>query len=131
MKRTLILTLLLVCLCLLLAAGCSSPAQQTSPPKSPGDALLLQGEHEFQNNNLHAAEQLFILAQQNYTAAGNATAALHARYRATIAHLMTAEFPYNRSQIVSMIDSNFPGIPGRPEGLVAPLQPEPVHRKRR
>ena len=111
MKRTLILTLLLVCLCLLLAAGCSSPAQQTSPPKSPGDALLLQGEHEFQNNNLHAAERLFILAQQNYTAAGNATAALHARDRATIAHLMTAEFPYNRSQIVSMIDSKFPGIP--------------------
>ena len=55
--------------------------------------------------------RLFILAQQNYTAAGNATAALHARYRATTAHLMTAEFPYNRSQIVPMIESKFPGIP--------------------
>ncbi|MDD1686392.1 transglutaminase domain-containing protein [Methanoregula sp.] len=108
MKRILVITLLLVCLCVLLAGCTTAPVLVTA---SPGDTLLLSGEHEFQNNNLHAAERLFSLAQQNYTAAGNATAALHARYRATVAHQMTSEFPYNRSQIVSMIDTKFPGIP--------------------
>lgn len=101
--------ILLLCVIAILFAGCTTAP--VPAPASSGDTLLALGAHEFQGNNLHAAEQLFTLALQNYTAAGNATGALHARYRATVAHQMTAEFPYNRSQVVMMIDKNFPGIP--------------------
>ena len=80
MKQYLILSVILVCICLLLAAGCSMPAQQapaqhpavqqtasTSSPESSGDALFAQGEKEYQDNNYHAAEMYFTLAKENYS----------------------------------------------------------------
>jgi transglutaminase-like putative cysteine protease len=97
----------------ILASGCTSgeKAKPASAPVPQGDALLFQGEKEFADNNLHAAFRLFTLAQENYTAAGNTDLALHARDRATIARMMTLEFPYNRSQIEKIIDEKFPDVP--------------------
>lgn len=91
MKRLLTLTILLLCVTAILAAGC------TTTPASKGDTLFSQAEKEFQNNNLYAADQLFKLAQENYTAAGTTAAALKARDRAMTARMMTREFASNRS----------------------------------
>jgi hypothetical protein len=92
----------------ILVAGCTTG--QPLPLASKGDALLAQGEIEFQNNNLHAAARLFTLAQENYTAAGNATAALEARDRASIARMMILEYPYNRSQVEEILNAHFPNV---------------------
>jgi transglutaminase-like putative cysteine protease len=100
----------LILVLVLLVAGCTSgPA--TTAKRSNGDALLAQGEKEFTGNNMHAAFRLFSLAQENYTAAGNAIAAKTARDRASIARMLTLEFPYNRSQIDEMIAARFPDVP--------------------
>ena len=111
MKRILIPSLImtLVLIAILLAAGCTNGPAVTTIQQ--GNALSLQAEKEFQSNNLHAADQLFTLAQENYTAARDAAAALHARDQATVARMMVLEYPYNRSQIVALIDARFPGIP--------------------
>jgi transglutaminase-like putative cysteine protease len=92
----------------ILASGCTSGQTATS---STGDALLFQGEREFKDNNINAAERLFTLAQENFTAAGDKVSALKARDRAATARMMLREFYYNRSQMESMIDQRFPGIP--------------------
>jgi len=106
MKRLLTLTILLLCATALLVAGCTiTPA---SVPKSPGDTLSSQAEKEFQNNNLHAAEGLFKLAQENYTAAGNPAAAQKARDRAMTARMMTREFTSNRSVMDRQIAACIP-----------------------
>lgn len=92
---------------LLLAAGCTSgtvPAQ-----KSPGDALLMQGEHKFSAHNYLAAGRLFALAQENYSAAGDPTPALHARDRVTTAAMITFPFPLNRSGAEAQVAAAFPG----------------------
>ena len=109
MKRILPFTVLLLFAAAILAAGCTS-GQATTSATPAADAFLAQGEHEFQNNNLHAAERLFVLAQENYTAAGNAAGALKARNQASIARMKTLEFPYNRSQIEATIDAGFPNV---------------------
>ena len=111
MKRILVSSTItaLVLIAVIIVAGCTSG--KTTTPVSKGDALSLPAEKEFQNNNLHAAIRLFILAQENYTAAGNSAAALNARDRATIAKMMVLEYPYNRSQIEEMINARFPDIP--------------------
>jgi transglutaminase-like putative cysteine protease len=111
MKRILSLsiTIAFVLIAIILAAGCTSG--QKAMPVSHGDALFTQAGKEFQNNNHHAAFRLFTLAQENYTAAGNAAAALNARDKASIARMMYFEYPYNRSQIEEMIDTQFPYIP--------------------
>jgi len=112
MKRLLLLTIILLCICTLLAAGCSTPAGQTAAsPKSAGDSLVAQGETEFQNNNIHAAERLFVLAQENYTAAGDSGAALQARHRAAAMNLTVREFPYNRSQMETILATFYPDVP--------------------
>jgi hypothetical protein len=106
MKRLLALTILLLCMAAVLAAGCTTaPA---SPTASKGDLRFSQAEHEFQSSNLHAAEQLYKLAQENYTAAGNTTAALKARDRAMAARLMTFEFSSNRSVMDQKIAAVIP-----------------------
>ena len=99
----------LVLIAIILVAGCTSGPATT--PVSKGDALSLQADREFQNNNNHAAFRLFTLAQENYTAAGNTAAALNARDRASIARMMVLEYPYNRSQIEDLINARFPDIP--------------------
>jgi hypothetical protein len=50
-------------------------------PITPGYSLCAQADKEFSDNNLHAATQIFRLAQENYTAAGNAIAAKNTRDR--------------------------------------------------
>lgn len=106
MKAILTLTVLLVVAIAVLVAGCT-----TAPtPASPGDSLRIQAEHEFQNNNLHAATLLFGLAQQNYTAAGNHAAAKNARDRAMTLQMMTFHFPYNRSTMDGMLAGIFPDL---------------------
>jgi len=103
-----IITVLLL-IAIIFVAGCTSSPATT--PVSNGDTLLSHGETEFQNNNFHAADRLFVLAQENYTASGNTAAALDARDRASIARMMVLEYPYNRSQIEEMINARFPDIP--------------------
>jgi transglutaminase-like putative cysteine protease len=109
MKRILALMILLLCITAVLAAGCT-----TTPPPTPasnGDMLFFQAEKEFQDNNLHAADRLFKLAQENYTAAGNTAAALEARDRAMTAEMMTYDFPSNRSVMDQQIATYIPGAP--------------------
>ena len=111
MKRIISISIVtaLVLIAVILAAGCTSgPA---TAPASKGDALSAQAEKEFTNNNLHAADRLFTLAQENYTAEGNAAAALKARDRATIARMMVLEYSYNRSEIGEIINAKFPDVP--------------------
>jgi len=108
MERILTITILLLAAAIL-SAGCTS--EQMTTTASRGDALLAHGELEFRNNNFHAADQLFTLAQENYTAAGNASAALNARDWASIARMKVLEYPYNRSQIEGMLDTTYPDVP--------------------
>jgi len=106
MKRLLTLTILLFCVTAILATGCiTAPAPA---PKSPGDTLFSQAEKEFQANNLHAADQLFRLAQENYTAAGDTAAALKARDRSMMARMMTFDFSSNRSIMDQKIAAAIP-----------------------
>jgi transglutaminase-like putative cysteine protease len=98
----------LVLITAILSSGCTSGQTKAS---SNGDALLLQGENEFQNNNFHAAERIFRLAQENYTAAGDTAAALKTRDRVTTARMMTFDFPYNRSVMDKQIAVSFPDMP--------------------
>lgn len=102
MKRLLTFTILLLCVTAILAAGC------TTTLASKGDTLFSQAEKEFQNNNLYAADQLFKLAQENYTAAGTTAAALKARDRAMTARMMTREFASNRSVMDQKIAAVLP-----------------------
>ena len=95
MKRILTISILLIFLIMFLAAGCTTAP--VSAPKSLGDSMFSRAEQEFQNNNLYAAEKLFKLAQENYTAAGNPAAALKARERGMTVRMMTFEFASNRS----------------------------------
>jgi len=103
MKRVLPLAILLVA-ATILAAGCT-----TAPaPAMPGDSLRAQAEQESQSNNLHAATLLFRLAQENYTAAGDAAAAKNARDRAMTMQMMTFHYPYNRSTMDGMMAGLLP-----------------------
>ncbi|MFA5222445.1 MAG: transglutaminase, partial [Methanoregula sp.] len=106
MKKILTLTILLICVTAILAAGCTTAPAPA--PKSPGDTLFSQAEKEFQDNNLHAAEHIFRLAQENYTAAGDTAAALTARDRAMTARMMTFEFSSNRTVMDQKIAAIIP-----------------------
>ncbi|MFA4878315.1 MAG: transglutaminase-like domain-containing protein [Methanoregula sp.] len=109
MKQILPVTILVLLALAIITAGCTSspsaPAQ-----KSPGDLLFAQAEHEFQDNNLHAATSLFRLAQENYTVAGNIAAAKNARDRIMMMQLMTFHYPYNRSTMDGMLAEIFPDL---------------------
>jgi len=106
MKPILILTLLVLCAGLILVACCTTAPAQT--PEAQGDALVTQGAHAFNQSNYHAAATYFLLAQQNYTAAGDTTLALDARDRRTVSRMMTMEFPYNRSTVERLVAAAVP-----------------------
>ncbi len=106
MKRILTLMILFICLTAILAAGCTTATPPA--PVSRGDLLFSQAEQEFRINNLHAADQLFKQAQENYTAAGNTAAAKKARDRAMAARMMTFEFNANRSVMDQKIAAVIP-----------------------
>ena len=124
MKQYLILPVILVCICLLLAAGCSMPAQQapaqhpavqqtasTSSPESSGDALFAQGEKEYLDNNYHAAESYFTLAKENYSVAGDHASFLKARDMQSRSQGIIVNFPYNRSAMEAIMAKTFHDIP--------------------
>jgi transglutaminase-like putative cysteine protease len=104
MKRISPVAILIILAITILSAGC------TTAPASPGDSLRNQAEREFQNNNLHTAASLFVLAQENYTAAGNAVAAKNARDRAMTMQMMTFHYPYNRSVMDRQMAGVFPDL---------------------
>lgn len=108
MKRILTLAILIVSVTAILAAGCTTTPAST--PESLGDSLFSRAEVEYQSNNLHAAEELFRLAQENYTAAGNTAAALGARDRTMTMRMMTFNFPYNRSTMEQQLAAVFPDL---------------------
>ncbi|OPX65306.1 MULTISPECIES: transglutaminase-like domain-containing protein [unclassified Methanoregula] len=114
MKRSLILPLIIVCICALLAAGCTTQSPGAAVPpaseKSQGDTLMQQAEQEFSAANYRAAEDLFIRAQENYTAEGNPAAALRARDRSTKVMMILYPFPWNRSVAEAQVASAFPDL---------------------
>lgn len=99
---------ILLMLVAVLAAGCTS--SQTASPASQGDALYAQAESAFAQDNFHAAADLYGEAYDQYKAENNAKAAKDAYNKASISVRMTAEFPYNRSEAVALIDEAFPGV---------------------
>ena len=106
MKHVPSLSLFLLVALAVLVAGCT-----TAPaPESPGDTLRALAEKEFRDNNLHAATSLFGLAQENYTAAGNAPAAKNARDRAMTMQMMTFHYPHNRSTMDRMLSKALPDL---------------------
>ncbi|MCK9580919.1 MAG: transglutaminase domain-containing protein [Methanoregula sp.] len=107
MKPVSLIAILLI-FAAVLAAGCTSP--QTTSPASQGDTLYAQAEGQFAQDNYHAAAGLYGEAYDQYTAEGNAKAAHDAYNKASISVRMTAEFPYNRSEIVTLIDETFPDV---------------------
>jgi len=106
MKAILPLFVLLLVAAAVLAAGCTTaPAQQ-----SPGNVLLAQAEQEYQDTNLHTATSLFLLARENFTAAGNVASAKNARDRAMTLQMMTFHYPYNRSTMDTQLATVFPDL---------------------
>ncbi|HUT38747.1 MAG TPA: transglutaminase domain-containing protein [Methanoregula sp.] len=108
MKQITLIAILLM-LAAILAAGCTSP--QMTYPASQGDTLYTQAESEFLNNNLHAAEKLYVEAYNQYKAEGNAAGEKKAFNKASVAGRITYEFIFNESEIVSAIDEAFPDVP--------------------
>ena len=108
---------LLIVLAYVLAAGCTSPQQapgpatQVSDPKTPVDLVFSQAEKAFASDNYHAAADLYFKAYEQYKADGNAERARDAQNKASVSGRMYAEFPYNRSVMIAMIDESFPTVP--------------------
>jgi len=113
MKHMPVLILLMVCTGALLAAGCSSPATPAQPApatlqQSPGAALSAQGEAAFAANDFDRAADFFLLAQENYTAAGDKASSLKARDRVFQSLGAAADFPLNRSQADAALAAALP-----------------------
>ncbi|MFA5222422.1 MAG: transglutaminase, partial [Methanoregula sp.] len=98
----------LVLIAVIFAAGCMSG--QTSAPVSQGDTLYAQAENAFAKDNFHAATELYGEAYDRYKAGGKTAAAKDAYNKASISVRMTAEFPFNRSEIVTIINETFPEV---------------------
>ena len=116
MKRILLIAIPIVLATAILAAGCTSPQQASTPPPatpspSQGAILFAQAEGEHAKGNFKAAADLYTEAFRQFRAEGNAVKAREAFKRASLSARMTAEFPYNRSVIVAMIDDAFPDVP--------------------
>ena len=77
-QRPLAYILIVLIAATLLVAGCTMQATESSP-KAAADAARAQADTAFTAGNYHAAETLYALAQENYTAAGDTTDALSAR----------------------------------------------------
>jgi len=107
MKRITLFTTLLL-LAITLAAGCTSGQTSTTP--SGGDTLYAQAESAFAKDNYHAATDLYGKAYDQYKTEGNTPAARDALKKASVSARMIIEFPFNRSEIVALIDETFPGV---------------------
>jgi hypothetical protein len=106
MRQILVLTLLILCAGAILAAGCTTAPAQT--PKAQGDVLFSQGENEFNSSNFQTAANLFALAKENYSAAGDHAAYIRARDMAFLSSGAGNTFPYNRSEIEAEMAQAFP-----------------------
>jgi transglutaminase-like putative cysteine protease len=109
MRRILPITILLLLAAAIIAAGCTSE-QAASPAAPQGDTLYAQAESEFAKDNFHAAEKLYAGAYQQYKAENNTAGAKKAFDKASVSVRLTGEFPYNRSEIVAVIDEIFPDV---------------------
>jgi len=106
MKPILSITLVFLCTCVILAAGCTT---STAPaPQSQADALFSQGEQAFNSSNYHAAAGLFALAKENYSEAGDQAGYIRARDMAFMSTGVVNNFPYNWSQIEAAMAQVFP-----------------------
>ncbi|MFA6332001.1 MAG: transglutaminase, partial [Methanoregula sp.] len=108
MKKILILTLLILCAGAILAAGCTTAPAET--PKARGDALFSQGETAFNSSNYQTATNLFALAKENYSAAGDHAAYIRARDMAFLSSGAGNNFPYTRSEIEAGMALAFPNV---------------------
>ena len=109
-QRPLAYILIVLIAATLLVAGCTMQATGSSP-KAAADAARAQADTAFTAGNYHAAETLYALAQENYTAAGDTTDALSARDRGFVSVRMTIEFPYNKSAMAQAIADAYPAVP--------------------
>lgn len=103
------LVLIVLVAAALLAAGCTSQGTASSP-KTSADTALAQADAAYAAMNYHAAESLYGLAQENYTAAGDNAAATNARNGVFRSIRMTGEFPYNRSEMEQAIAEVYPNV---------------------
>jgi transglutaminase-like putative cysteine protease len=108
MKRTIPIIVLILLTAAILTGGCIS--EQPATTASHGDTLFTRAESEYAAENFHAAAELYGDACSQYKAEGNAPATGDACNRASTAARMTIEFPYNRSEIVCIIDETFPDV---------------------
>lgn len=108
-QRPFFLILIVLVAAAVLAAGCTSQGQQSSP-KSAADAALAQADAAYAAANYHTAESLYARAQENYTATGDNAAALKARDGAIRSFRMTVEFPYNRSAYEEALLAAYPNV---------------------
>ncbi|MDD4484573.1 MAG: transglutaminase-like domain-containing protein [Methanoregula sp.] len=108
MKKILILTLLVLCAGAILAVGCTTAPAET--PKAQGDALFSQGQTAFNSSNYQTATNLFTLAKENYSAAGDHAAYIRARDMAFLSSGAGNNFPYNRSEIEAGMALAFPNV---------------------
>ena len=106
--RPLSLILIVLVAAAIVAAGCTS--QTASAPKTAADTDIAQADAQYAAANYHAAQSLYLLAQKNYTAAGDRSAALRARDGAVRAYRMTLEFPYNRSAYEAALAKAYPNV---------------------
>jgi len=109
MKHILPATIFILLALAIITAGCTS-SSSAAAQKSPGDILFAQAEKEFQDSNLYAAAQLFRLAQQNYTTAGNTASAKVARDRILTLEMLTFHYPFNRSVMDRQLAEIFPDL---------------------
>jgi len=109
-QRSFTCILLVIAAALILAAGCTTQAPSASSPKTAADATLAQADAAYAAANYHAAESLYLLAQENYTAAGDRAASVRARNGAIRSFRMTVEFPYNRSAYEAALATAYPNV---------------------
>jgi transglutaminase-like putative cysteine protease len=108
-KKILTIAILIILAVTILDSGCTS--ENSTATASKDDALFTQAEKEFANGSFRTAADRYYEAYQQYKAEGNATAAKDAFNKASVSVRMTGEFPYNRSEIVALIDETFPDVP--------------------
>ncbi|WP_319579418.1 transglutaminase domain-containing protein [uncultured Methanospirillum sp.] len=107
MKRIFLISLMACMLTVvIIAAGDTSDTQ--TEPSSQGDTLFAQGEKEFNASNFHSAADMFTLAQEKYSTAGDRAAYIRARDMSFLSTNAGTNFPYNRSEIETEMAQAFP-----------------------
>jgi transglutaminase-like putative cysteine protease len=101
----------------LFASGCLSGTDTTAN----GDAALASAYSAYDQARYRSAAVLYEQAYEEYTAAGNTSAALKARNGRFRAERMILEFPYNMTGAMATINETFPDVPAnRKSEWIAP-----------